>query len=413
MTTSFPRTLILSLILAILPSPGARTQEDAVPAPRAEAPPAGEILTDEVLDLMQEEIRLREELAAKIRGGVPESELEGLRGELERLGMKRRALAQNDGPLAADTADEPSATEPWAAETGNARRSEDWWRFIETFSRSYLVPLAAVAIAILLRWTAGRSVRRWLAAARARLPEREGEGDDPRWREAEACILRASSLAILAGLIAVLLIETGLLSGWAVAILLGLGLAVLWPFRRFAEDAIGGLTLLRAGSFQVGDMVDLAGRSGVVETSSLFSTTLRDTDGSVHFVPHRLVRGVRNSTYEWARAVIEVAVKPDEDLDRIMSLLLEVAHEVAQSPPFVEMVVEEPRMLGIESVEASQVVIRFFLKTAPRRRSMVKREVLRRLSRRFRELGIEAPIPAQRLHHKVEKPGEPERRGGE
>ncbi len=398
------RRWILSLCVAIPFSGVAQAQEDSTPGQQQESPPTvSEGTADDLLEVMQEEIRLRDELATKIRDEVPESQLEALRGELDRLETRRRALAQSEESVERGGVNGEAATDGAAGSSGGAEPPPHWWRFIDTYWGSYRLPLSAVVIAIFLRLAAGWSVRRWLAKIRAGLLKRES-ADDPRWRQAEDCILFATSLAILVGLLAVIAIEAGLLSGATVAILLALGLAVLWILRRLAEDAIGGLTLLSAGSYQVGDMVDLADRSGVVETSSLFATTLRDTDGSVHFVPHRLVRGVQNSTYDWARAVVEVAVKPDEDLDRIMNLLLEVARDVAQSPSFDEVILEEPRMLGIESIGASQIVIRFFLKTAPRKRNMVKREVQRRVSQRFRELGIEVPLPAQTLHHKIEKP---------
>ena len=392
--THLLRTLILSLCVAISFAGVAPAQEDSTPGQQQEIPRAvSEGTTDDPLDLMQEEIRLREELAAKTLDGAPESQLEALRGELDRLEKRRRALGQSG-----DSVERGGVS----GEVG-ADRSPESRRSVETFFGTYRVPLSAIVIAIVLRLAAGWSARRWLARIRAGLL-RQGEADDARWRQAEDCVLFAGTLAILAGLLAVIVIEAGLLSGATVAILLALGLSVLWTFRRVAEDAIGGLTLLFAGSYQVGDMVDFADCSGVVETSSLFATTLRDMDGSVHFVPHRLVRSVQNSTYDWARAVVEVAVKPDEDLDRIMSLLLEVAGEVAQSPAFAAMILEAPMMLGIESCGASQIVIRFFLKTAPRKRNMVKREVQRRVIQRFRELGIEIPLPAQALHHKIEKP---------
>ena len=398
------RTLVLSLCVAIPFGGVVRAQEDSTSGEEQEASSTvSEETADDLLEVMQEEIRLREELAAKTRDGVPASQLEALRGELDRLEKRRRALAPSDDSVERGGVNGEVGTDPAAGSSGGAEPPPHSWRFVDTYRGSYRLPLSAVLIAIFLRLAAGWSVRRWLAKIRAGLLKRES-ADDPRWRQAEDCILFASSLAILGGLLAVLGIEAGLLSGATVAILLALGLAVLWTFRRVAEDAIGGLTLLFAGSYQVGDMVDLADRSGVVETSSLFATTLRDMDGSVHFVPHRLVRSVQNSTYDWARAVVEVAVKPDEDLDRILSLLLEVAGEVAQSPAFAAMILEAPMMLGIESCGASQIVIRFFLKTAPRKRNMVKREVQRRVIQRFRELGIEIPLPAQALHHKIEKP---------
>lgn len=409
------RTLLTAAGIAIQLSGVVHAGEDPAPRAREETPPTaagGEI--DPAagdLELMREEIRLREELAAKVQGGASESELAGLRRQLDRLEKARRARRQSGNTVAGGVDEDETTTDGAAGPPGGAEPIRDAgeprsrWPFVEGFFGELRVPFAALVIAIVLQLAAGWRVRRWLATIRSRLPKRPGgPDDDPRWRQAERFLLLSISLVILLGLVTVLLVETGLASGTTVVILFVLVLAVLWPFRHVVEDAIGGLTLLSRGNYQVGDMVDLVDASGLVESMTLFETALRDMEGSVHFVPHRLAGAVRNSTYDWARAVIEVAVTHDADVDRIMRLLLEVAREVAQSPPFVEFVLEEPRMLGVESIDSSQVVIKFFMKTTPRSRNMVKREVQRRVNQRFRELGIEVPFPPRSLHHRIEKP---------
>ena len=91
------RTLVLSLCVAIPFGGVVRAQEDSTSGEEQEASSTvSEETADDLLEVMQEEIRLREELAAKTRDGIPESQLEALREELARLATRRRALGQSD-----------------------------------------------------------------------------------------------------------------------------------------------------------------------------------------------------------------------------------------------------------------------------------------------------------------------------
>ena len=50
-------------------------------------------------------------------------------------------------------------------------------------------------------------------------------------------------------------------------------------------------------------------------------------------------------------------------------------------------------MLGVDKFSESGPVIKFMIKTLPDRRFPVKREMMRRIKKRFDELGIEIPVP--------------------
>jgi small-conductance mechanosensitive channel len=59
-------------------------------------------------------------------------------------------------------------------------------------------------------------------------------------------------------------------------------------------------------------------------------------------------------------------------------------------------------MLGVDTLADSAVVIKFFLKTRPLKQWSVKRELLRRIKRRFDALGIEIPFPHRTIYSRAE-----------
>jgi small conductance mechanosensitive channel len=67
-------------------------------------------------------------------------------------------------------------------------------------------------------------------------------------------------------------------------------------------------------------------------------------------------------------------------------------------------VLEDLTMLGVNEMADSAILIKCFIKTKPLQQWSVKREMLRRLKRRFDELGIEIPFPHRTVFVRHEGP---------
>jgi small conductance mechanosensitive channel len=62
------------------------------------------------------------------------------------------------------------------------------------------------------------------------------------------------------------------------------GVTLALASQGLARDFLAGVSLLLDNKLRVGDEVEVAGKSGVVESLSLRTIRLRDRDGTVHFV---------------------------------------------------------------------------------------------------------------------------------
>jgi small conductance mechanosensitive channel len=85
-----------------------------------------------------------------------------------------------------------------------------------------------------------------------------------------------------------------------------------------------------------------------------------------------------------------------------MGVLLDLARELRQDPTFGSLILEDPEMLGVDGFGESSILIKFFLKTRPLQQWRVRRELLRRIKRRFDELKIEIPFPHRTVYHRHE-----------
>jgi len=171
------------------------------------------------------------------------------------------------------------------------------------------------------------------------------------------------------------------------------GLAVAFGAQSLIKDYFTGFMVLLEQQYVLGDVVKIGAIDGQVENITLRLTVLRDFEGRVHFIPHGQITTVTNLTHGWSRAVFDIGIAYDEDADRVIGVLTELSRGLRSDPQFGPLILEDVSMLGVDTLGDSSVVIKFGIKTRPTKQWEVKREMLRRIKRRFGELGIEIPYP--------------------
>jgi small-conductance mechanosensitive channel len=217
--------------------------------------------------------------------------------------------------------------------------------------------------------------------------------DSPRLRAARLRTLlpllrNALSVVIVVMTALVVLSELGidiapLLAGAGVV-----GLAIGFGAQTLVKDVITGLFFLLEDAVNVGDVVDVGGRSGLVESMSIRSIRLRDLDGSVHTVPFSAVPAIKNMTKDFGYAVLDVFVDYRSDLDRALATIRALDDEVRADPTYGPMILEPAQIMGVERFADNAVVARCRVKTLPSRRWDVARELNRRIKIAFDRAGI-------------------------
>ncbi len=203
------------------------------------------------------------------------------------------------------------------------------------------------------------------------------------------------ALIIVISFIALLMIlgELGIQLGPLLATA-GIGaLAIGFGAQSLVKDVISGFFIILENQYRIGDAIEAAGVSGLVESVSLRRTVLRDLEGKVHTIPNGEIKIVSNLSKEWARSVLDVGISYREDLDKITELLKQIGRELSAEEPWKGAILEPLQILGVEQFGESQLVIRVIVKTVPLKQWEVGRELRRRIKNRFDEKGIQIPFP--------------------
>ena len=184
------------------------------------------------------------------------------------------------------------------------------------------------------------------------------------------------------------------------------GLAVGFGAQNLVKDVINGFFILLEDQIRVGDVVQVAGKGGLVEKVNLKMTILRDLSGNVHYIPNGHIDVVTNMTKDFSHFVFDIGVAYREDVDEVMGLIKQVDEDLRKDSDFSEDILEPMEIFGLDKFADSAVIIKARIKTKPIKQWGVAREFNRRLKRKFDEKGIEIPFPHLTLYMGQDKEGE-------
>jgi len=212
-------------------------------------------------------------------------------------------------------------------------------------------------------------------------------------------VLRSALAVIIAAVLIVMALD---MIGLPVAPLLAsagiVGVAFGFGAQSLVKDLLSGLFMLIEDQYGVGDVVDLGPATGTVEEVGLRSTRLRSLDGTVWYIPNGEILRVGNMTRLWSRALIEVRLGIETDLDRAREAMLDaVAAARAAQPEVDAAILSEPEVPGIESFDYYSVSVRLLIQCVPVQQWAVMRAVRLEMRRIFAERGIRLAVPDQTL----------------
>lgn len=263
-------------------------------------------------------------------------------------------------------------------------------------ARAAATIVAILVLALVVRSVIGKASRLFFE----RIAMRAALVEEKRRIETLSRVTRRS-LSVVVLLVAGMLVLNQL--GVSIAPILGaagvVGIAVGFGAQSLVKDFFTGIVLLIENQIRVGDVVDIAGLSGVVEEMSLRRIKLRSYDGSVHYVSNGLISTVTNRSTEYAFAVIDIGISYRDDIDTVFEVMRDVARQLQQAPEYQARLLGDLEIAGVDQLAESAVMIRCRIKTQPLEQWGVRREFLKRLKAAFDARGISLPFPHRTVIH--------------
>ncbi|MFM1880014.1 MAG: hypothetical protein RLZZ344_248 [Pseudomonadota bacterium] len=262
-----------------------------------------------------------------------------------------------------------------------------------------LVSLINVVAILLMAWVGALVLGRLIVVFHQRLIQRADGPEAARRLETLQRVFRYIATVVISVVtIMLVLAEVGISIAPILATAGVVGLAVGFGAQSLVKDYFTGFVMLIENQIRVGDIVEISGKSGLVEELTLRYVRLRDYEGSVHYVPNGTIVTVTNRSRLFAFAVMDIGVAYKEDIDRVYSVMRACAMELRNDPLQGHKILDDLEIAGVEQWADSAVVIRCRLKTGALEQAVVRREFLRRLKRAFDQEGIEIPFPHRTVY---------------
>jgi len=185
------------------------------------------------------------------------------------------------------------------------------------------------------------------------------------------------------------------------------GIAIGFGAQSLVKDFFTGLVILVENQIRQGDVVDIAGKSGVVEEMTLRFVRLRDYEGAVHYIPNGAIDTVTNRSRTFAYAVMDIGVAYKENTDEVIAVMKQAGEEIQNQPEFSSKILESLEVAGVERWADSAVIIRCRFKVVALEQWAVRREFLGILKKKFDQEGIEIPFPHMTVYSAADPSGLP------
>ncbi|TLS35144.1 mechanosensitive ion channel family protein [Pseudalkalibacillus caeni] len=177
------------------------------------------------------------------------------------------------------------------------------------------------------------------------------------------------------------------------------GLAVGFGAQNLVRDIISGFFIIFEKQFSVGDYVKISSFEGFVEEIGVRITKIKSWTGELHIIPNGSIAEVTNFSVHNSVAVVDISIAYEENIPEAEEAVVKLLDELYEKH---EEMVAKPEYLGVQTLGASEVVMRITAEVTPMAHWKIGRLIRKAVKLRLDELGIEIPFPRLVMYQRDE-----------
>ncbi|NGP77580.1 mechanosensitive ion channel [Balneolaceae bacterium YR4-1] len=206
---------------------------------------------------------------------------------------------------------------------------------------------------------------------------------------------KTAKVVVMVVVIIAVLQQFGVQTASMLAVVGAAGLAIGLAWQGTLSDIAAGIMLLIMRPFKIGDAVEVAGTSGVIDEIGLVLTKMHTFDNIAMYIPNSDIWGTKIMNYaknDTRRVDMVFGFGYDDDMDKAMQIareVLEADERVLKDP--------EPQIAVSELADSSvNIIVRPW--TAKENYWGLKFDVTKRIKERYDEEGLNIPYPQRDVH---------------
>ena len=183
-----------------------------------------------------------------------------------------------------------------------------------------------------------------------------------------------------------------------------IGLAVGFGSQNIVQDVISGLTVILSDLIEIGDMVEIAGQTGIVRSVGMRFTVLQNSMGAVVYIPNRTLTSLISYPRGYIRCLVDVELTGDADTDAaIESVISAVTENLVEQFPSV---MRAPFQLeGRRTTSTGKTFYRIKFRIWPGRGSLIETSYRQELLARIRRLPADFTDGMVSVSYEVDQTG--------
>ncbi len=170
------------------------------------------------------------------------------------------------------------------------------------------------------------------------------------------------------------------------------GVALGFGAQSLVKDYLAGMFMIAEDQYGVGDWVQVNdGVQGRVEAVGLRVTRLRAFSGVVWYVRNGEITQLGNSSQGTSTAIIDVPIALEADSAQALDIMRHVLTTMAAEERWQQVLIAEPAVLGVDSMDSVQMILRATADTLANQQWDFQREALNRIRQALNDAGIQPP----------------------
>ena len=174
---------------------------------------------------------------------------------------------------------------------------------------------------------------------------------------------------------------------------------LVWALQDTLKNMLAGVLIILDNRYNIGDYVKINDFIGMVVNLGLQTTKLKGFNGEMYTIANSNISSITNYSESNTVLYYGIEVSYDTDINHLEKVLKKLIPKVNK----IENVVEDMKLLGLDSFNASSMTYKVLLTTKPYKYFNVKREFNRMLKETFDKEGIEIPYNQIDVHVVKEK----------
>ena len=171
-----------------------------------------------------------------------------------------------------------------------------------------------------------------------------------------------------------------------------IGLAIGFGAQKLVQDIITGIFIQFENVMNEGDVVEAAGKAGVVEKLTIRSVTIRDMSGTVHLIPFSSVDQVSNMVRGFSFYVAEFEVARDSSVEEVKQAMRDAFAQVMETE-HKDVILDDLDLQGLIAITPASMSLRARIKTLAGKQWGPGRLYSELVMRIFDDRGISTPTP--------------------